>query len=68
MNAAKHDDLGVFDLASLARELERIADKIRDLENLGPLIVVREDDGAPLALELQDARDGVGMALAAGIS
>src|SRR5579863_4153653 len=64
MDAAKHDDLGVLDLTSLARELERVADKIRDLENFRPLIVVREDDRLALALELEDARDSVGMALA----
>ena len=52
------------DLARLAREFERIADKIRDLENLGTLVIVREDHGAPLAFELQDTRDGIGIALA----
>ena len=46
--------LGV-DLLALARQLERVADEVGDLEDLRPLVVVRQDDGVALALERADA-------------
>ena len=51
VDAAKHDDFGVADLARLVRQFQRVADKVGDLEYFGTLIVVREDDRAALGLE-----------------
>jgi hypothetical protein len=62
--AAEDDYFGVANLAGLAREFERIADKVGDLENFGALIVVRQDNGVAFALEAVDLGDGFGEILA----
>ena len=54
MHAALHDDVGV-DLRRLARELERIADEVGDaVVDFRRLIIVRQDDGVALPLQLVD--------------
>ena len=64
MDAAKHDDLGVADLAGLARQLQRIADEIGDLEDLRALVIVGQDHRFALRLEPVDFRDCRGIAIA----
>ena len=44
VHAAEDDDIGVG-LCCFTRETERVADEIGDVLHLGPLVVVREDDG-----------------------
>src|SRR6266446_4780136 len=60
VHTAEDDYFGVTNLTGLAREFERIADKVGDLENFGALIVVRQDNGTPFALEAGDFGDGPG--------
>ena len=52
-------------LRGLARQLERVADEVGHLEDLGTLVVVRQDDGVAVALELLDLGDQVGNGVAA---
>src|SRR5215470_10966865 len=54
MNTTEDDDVGIDGLA-LARQLERVADEVRDFEDLRPLIVVGENHRVALALEGSDA-------------
>ena len=42
--------------AACAREPERVADVVGHVLDLGPLVVVREDDGVALARERADLR------------
>ena len=53
VDAAEDDHVGV-DGCRLARQLERVADEVRHLEDLGTLVVVREHHGTTLLLELAD--------------
>ena len=46
VHAAEDDDVGVG-LRRLAGQAERVADEIGDVLDLGPLVVVREDDRVP---------------------
>src|SRR5277367_2299214 len=57
MDAAEHDNIGVVDVAGLARQLERITDEIGNLEDLGPLIIMRQYHGSALDLEAADFVD-----------
>ncbi len=57
MHARKHDDVGI-DMHGLARERQAVADDVgHGLEDLGSLIVVRQDDGVAFALEAEDGLD-----------
>ena len=47
-------------LRGFARQAERVADEIGDVLDLGPLVVVREDDGVALLRERLDAIVGAG--------
>src|SRR5690348_12510249 len=62
--AAEDNYFSVANLAGLAREFERIANKVSDLENFGALIVVRQENRTAFALELVDLGDGFGEMLA----
>ena len=60
MNAAEDDDVGLR-LRGFTREPERVADEVRDVLDLGALVVVRENDGVAtlrqrfdIALQLGD--------------
>ena len=50
VHAAEDDDVG-FRLGGFAGEPERVADEVRDILHFGALVVVRQDDGVPLARE-----------------
>ena len=54
MNAAEFDDVRIAHLRRHQRQLQRVADEIGDLENLRPVIVVRDDHCIALALERAD--------------
>ena len=57
MDAGQHDHIGI-DGHRLARQSEAVADDIRDaVEDLGRLVVMRQDDGVAAALELEDRLD-----------
>ena len=53
VHAAERDDLG-FGARAFAREAERVAHEVGDVLDLGPLVVVGEDDGVARACELAD--------------
>ena len=53
MDAAKEDDVGVG-LRGLIAQAQRVADEIRDVLDLGHLVIVREDDGVALPFQLRD--------------
>ena len=53
MDAGEDDELGVG-LGGLPRQAERVADEVRDVLDLGALVVVREDDRVALGSELAD--------------
>ena len=53
MNAAK-DDHVCFRLGGLAAQPERVTDEIRDVLNLGALVVVRDDHRVALSREVPD--------------
>jgi hypothetical protein len=54
MDATETDDVRIPDLCRHERELERIADEIRRLQDLGPVIVVGDDDRVALFLQCSD--------------
>ena len=57
MDAGQHNHLGVG-RGRLAGKRQAVADDVRDrVENLGRLIVVRQDDGVALAFQRQDRLD-----------
>src|SRR3546814_464914 len=53
LDAAKGDDVGVG-VGGLARQLQRIADEIGDILNLGLLVIMREDDGVAVLAQAVD--------------
>jgi hypothetical protein len=53
VDAAEHDDVGLG-LGRGLRELQRVSDEVRQVLDLGLLVVVREDHGIALGLELLD--------------
>ncbi len=60
MHAGQDDDRGVG-ARRLARQREAVADDVADgVEDVGGLIVVRQDDRVPLALQLEDRGDVLG--------
>ena len=65
MHAAEDDRPG-RDARRLTRELEGVADEVGDLEDLRPLVVVRQDDGVALPLERLHLGDRAGERLAPG--
>jgi hypothetical protein len=52
VDAREADDVGLR-LRRGLRELQRVADEVGDVLDLALLVVVREDDGVALALELR---------------
>ena len=64
MDAAEDDQISVLDFLRLARQLKGIADKIRHLKNLRPLIIVRQHDRILIALEPPDLVDFSRIAIA----
>ena len=62
VHAGQHDHVGVG-LRRLARQRQAVADDVGDaVEDLGRLVVVREDDGVAVALEVEDGVDVAGKA------
>jgi hypothetical protein len=60
MNPGEHDHIGIG-ARGFARQRQAVADDIGDsVENVGRLVVVRQNDGVALALELQDRGDVIG--------
>jgi hypothetical protein len=60
MHAREHDHIGIG-ARRLARQGQAVADDIADgVEDVGGLIVVRQDDRVPFLLELENRRDVVG--------
>ena len=55
MDAAEHDDCGAG-LRGLARQAQRIADKIGYVLDFGTLVVMRENDRVALSSKLLDIR------------
>ena len=55
MDAAEHDDRGAG-LRGLARQAQRIADKIGYVLDFGTLVVMRENDRVALSSKLLDIR------------
>ena len=51
-HAAKRDNVA-FKVARSAGQLQAVADRIRELLNFGILVVMRQNDGAALLLQLQ---------------
>ena len=59
MHAGEHDHFGI-DVLRLPGQLQTVADDVgHAVEDLGRLVVMRENDGIALALELQDGVDVV---------
>ncbi len=57
VNAGEHDDIG-FDMHRLARQSETVADDVgHAVEDLGRLVVMREDDGVAVPLQREDRVD-----------
>ena len=54
VHAAEVDDVGVLDLRRHQRQLERVADEIGDLQDLRPVVVVRDDHRVALLLQRAD--------------
>ena len=60
MHAGEHDHIGVG-ARRLARQRQAVADDIGDgVEDVGSLIVVRQDDRVAFLLQLENRRDVVG--------
>ena len=60
MDAGQHDHVGIG-ARRLARQRQAVADDVGDgVEDLGRLVVMRQDDRVALALEAQDRGDIVG--------
>ena len=60
MHAGQHDHVGIG-ARRLARQRQAVADDVGDgVEDVGGLVVVREDDRVPLPLQLEDRRDVLG--------
>ena len=55
MDAAEHDRVGTR-LGGLTGEAERVADHVRDVLHLGPLVVVRQDHGVAPSGQLAHLR------------
>jgi hypothetical protein len=58
MDAADHQH-GRVDRGGAARHRERVRDDVREILDLGPLIVVRQDGGAARPLELAELGDEI---------
>src|SRR5437870_11937904 len=57
MDAGQHDPVGIG-AGRLARQRQTVADDVGDsVENVGRLIIVRQDDRVALALETQERGD-----------
>ena len=60
MHAGQHDDIGI-DCHRLAGERQAVADDVGDaVEDLRRLVVVRQDDGIALPLQIEDGVDIIG--------
>ena len=57
-DAAKGDHLGIR-LSGLARQIETVADEVREVLDFGLLVIMREDYGVALALQALDLAEEV---------
>ena len=52
VHAGEHDHVGLGDLRGHQRQLQRIADEVRHLEDFRTIVIVRDDDGVALFLQM----------------